>query len=298
MTDESPDIVRVFEPDAQAGRRAVMRILAAAALTLLPIVWLLVHSGDGRSVQAAIWAWAPISWLLLQYVDGVDAVLGVTILKRNAIEWRGTLRRTEIEAASIIGYSDADSSGHINLHHRDVSMPPVPVDRRILDERENLDWLMALPNLGYLRPAHRRRVSGFPEWLAPVAHVMTCVTVAALFVQLLLGAQWAAWIHGVSMLLAWGLCMVTGEQARLTTNSYIDDPRVSFWPVALSPVSLTLSVGDNMLDVPMSQSQLCASVATLLLVARDPRLRNDNSSILAHFICGSLVIHLVRVGIG
>ena len=298
MTNESPDIVRVFEPDAQAGRRAVMGILIPAALTFLLIVWLLVRSGDAPSVQAAIWALASMSWLLLQYGDEFDKVLGVTILKRNAIEWRGILRRTEIEAASIIGYSDEDAGRHINLHYRNASQPPVRVDRRILDECENLHWLMALPNLRYARPAHRRRVSGLPDWLEPVARVMACVTAVAVLVQFLLGAQWAAWIHGVSMLLAWGLCMVTGGQARLTVNSYVDDPRVSFWPVALTPVSLALSVGDNMMDVSMWQSELCAMIATLLLVAKDPRLRSDISSILAHFMFGSLVIRLVLVAIG
>ncbi len=279
-------------------RNASVLLIAATLVSLGPIVWIFSRAAFRSPLEFTLPALGVIAWIVLALMSEIEKRFGVTVLTDGGVEQRSAFRSVVLPASELAGYSTARSKAHVHLHSKQANLPSVLVDRRILDERENLDWLMALPNLDYASPAARRQHPGSFEWLPLSALVMGWISAAAILVQFLVGVEVAAWIHAVSVSAVWSICLLTPRRARLTMASTVEDPRVSFWPSAFLPVFLFISAEGVQRHASIFECQLLVITAVLLLVARDERLRTDLPGIVAHFLVGLTVIYAIVSAIG
>lgn len=279
-------------------RNASVLLIAATLLSLGPIVWIFSRAAFRSPLEFTLPALGVIAWIVLVLMREIEKSFGVTVLTNRGVEQRSAFRSIVLPASELAGYSTASSTAHIHLHSKEARLPSIPVDRRILDERENLDWLMALPNLDYASPAARRQHPGSFEWLPLAALVMGWISAMAILVQFLVGVEVAAWIHAVSVSAVWSICLLTPRRARLTMTSSVEDPRISFWPSVFLPVFLFMSAEVAQRYAFILECQLLVIAAVILLCARDERLRNDFQDIAAHFLVGMTVINVIVSAIG
>lgn len=279
-------------------RNASVGLIAVTLVFFVPVVWMCSRAAYRSPLEFTLLALGIIAWMVLELMRQIGARLGSTVLTDSGVEQHGAVRSVVFPASELAGYSTASSKAHVHLHSKQANLRSVLVDRRILDEREKFDWLMALPNLDYASPAARRQHPGSFEWLPLAALVMGWISATAILVQFLVGVEVAAWIHAVSVSAAWSICLLTPRRARLTMTSSVEDPRVSFWPSAFLPVFLAISTEGVLRHPSILECQLLVIAAVLLLIARDERLRNDFQGIVAHFLVGMMVTNAIVSAIG
>jgi hypothetical protein len=279
-------------------RNASVLLIAFTLVYLGPVVWFFSRAAFRSPLELTLPALGAIAWFVLALMSEIEKRFGVTVLMDSGVEQRSALRSVVLPASELAGYSTASSTTHVLLHSKEASLPSVLVDRRILDERENLDWLMALPNLDYASPSARRPHPSSFEWLPLAALVMGWISATAILAQFLVGVEVAAWIHAVSVSAVWSICLLTPRRARLTMTSSVEDPRISFWPSVFLPVFLFMSAEVAQRYAFILECQLLVIAAVILLCARDERLRNDFQGIVAHFLVGMTVINVIVSAIG
>lgn len=279
-------------------RNASVLLITLTLVYFGPIVWFFSRAAFRSPLELTLPALGAIAWFVLVLMREIEKRFGVTVLTDRGVEQRSAFRSVVLPASELAGYSIQTSGTRIYLHYKDSGRPPVLVDSRILDERENLDWLLALSNLSYASPVARRHDPKSLVWLPTVASAMAWISGVSIPIQFLIGVEFAGWIHAAGIFMAWCICLLTRGRSRLTISSPVDDPRVSFWPSALSPVFLFLSADEAIRTVPFAECMSLAVVATLALVVADKRLRNDIGSIFGHMALGTGIILAVRSAIG
>lgn len=298
MSEDHPEFVRVFEPDPKSMRNSSIGLIASSLVAIGPVFWWLARLSSRSPAEGILFAFLFAALMVIVLVREIEARFSVTTLSSGAVEVRSAFRAVVLSANEVAGYSIQPSGNHIFLHYKEAWRPPVQVDRRILDERENLDWLLALPDLSHASHVARRQDPASLVWLPAAASAMAWISGVSIPIQFLIGVEFAGWIHAASLFISWSICLLTRGRSRLTTSSPVDDPRVSFWPSALLPVSLYLSAGEATRTVSYAECGSLAVLATLALLAVDKRLRNDFGSIFAHMALGTGSILAIRSAIG